>query len=263
MPLWPKPSKSKKNALRVEEAPQHHGQTRYACRWRLCGRWRGHEGGCCWADDGRPLGNLTNFILGLVYGSVAPIFSLITVYGFESSKLTRTGTIFGNANFFLLLAASIVAYVTHSNPTCGLQKVHAVAPLVVGLIFLLAAHKSLKWFLWVYRTRQNKTESEDVKVVSKPGWCCAFVTAFLASLFFSIIGVIAVLIVRRRYLRSRFGAFVGFGFGLVVAGTTLAFYGVPPILLAIGLFLIQISAAHFKRAIVSATALEEKNNSSC
>jgi hypothetical protein len=259
---------AQENALVVEEAPVNQCETRTGgCRrwgsWRRCGsKWRNVDGekrGCCWGDDGRPLGNLSNFIQGLFFGTFAPIFSIISVYGFETSKLSRTGTLFGNANFFLILAAGIISSVTnHHLKSCG--KLYAIAPLVLGLIFLLVAHKSLKWFLWTYKSRANKTESEEVKVVSQSGRCCSFISAFLASLFFSLLGLVIVLIARRRYLSSRYGAFYGFGFGLIVAGITLSFYGVPPVLLAVGLVLNQISSAHFKRAIASAEALEEKNN---
>lgn len=60
-------------------------------------------------DDGRALGNLNNFIAGLLFGLFAPFFSLLCVFGFETKKLTRTGALFGHANFFLLLAFSMIA----------------------------------------------------------------------------------------------------------------------------------------------------------
>jgi len=223
-------------------------ERRWGCR-RWGSKWQ--RTGCCWKDDGRPLGNLTNFIQGLVFGTFAPIFSLMTVYGFETSKLTRTGAIFGNANFFLLLAAGLVVSVVHEHiRSCA--KLWAIAPLVVGLIFLIAAKKSLRWFMWVYDARENKTESEKVKVVSESGSCCGFALAFLASFLLPILGTFVVLIAKRRYLKSRMGAFYGLGFALIITGTVLAFKGVPPVLLAIGLMLVQVSAAHFKRALSEA-----------
>jgi len=261
---------AQENAAAVPQvAPQQENQG--GCRrwggWRSrrCGRnWQNvdSQGGCGWKDDGRQLGNLTNFMQGLVFGAVAPILSLIGVFGFETSKLTRTGALFGNANFFLLFAAGLVSSVIRHglNPHI---KLYALIPLFLGIIFVMVSKCSFRRFLYVYRTRTNKTESEEVKVVSEAGKCCSFLTGFLASLFFSLLGASIVLIARRRNLRARFGAFAGLGVSLIIGGVVLLFVkGIPPVLIGMGLFLIQISAVHFKRAIASALA-KEGNTSSC
>jgi len=60
-------------------------------------------------DDGRPLGDLTSFIHGLFFGMIAPVFSVMAAYGFESKRLSRTGVLLGNANFFLILAILILS----------------------------------------------------------------------------------------------------------------------------------------------------------
>jgi hypothetical protein len=77
---------------------------------RICKKWKGRRCQRTVHDDGRSLGNLNNFIAGLVFGTISPFFSLICIYGFESKKLTRTGALFGHANFFLLLAFSLLAF---------------------------------------------------------------------------------------------------------------------------------------------------------
>jgi len=101
---------------------------------RICKKWRNRKcASKCGTvrDDGRALGNLNNFIAGLLFGTLSPFFSLLCVFGFESKKLTRTGTLFGHANFFLLLAVSMIAFGTspyaHSRPH---DRPHGIQPFV-------------------------------------------------------------------------------------------------------------------------------------
>jgi len=233
-------------------------------RWRRCGRdYQRLDGeksrGCCWKDDGRPLGNLTNFIQGVLFGTFAPLFGLLAVFGFETSKLARTGVLFGTANFLLIFASAMAAFGFHH---CPKSRLFALIPFFIGLIFLIAAKKSFRWFLYVYRTRENKTESEEVKTFAGPGKCCGFILALLASLLFSLLGTFVALIAGRRSLRARFGAFIGLGISLVGKGIYLSvrqFHFGPGVIL-LGLLLMQISAAHFKRAIASAQAKVEATN---
>jgi hypothetical protein len=178
----------------------------------------------------------------------------MTAYGFETSKLTRTGVLFGTANFFFMLASGMVAAMVHHS--CHSRKIFALIPLFFGLIFLIAAKKSFRSFLYLYKSRTNKTESEEVKTIALSGKRCGFISALVVSFLFSIVGCIVALIAGRKSLRARFGAFVGLGAALVAGGVFLAFHGVPPVLVFLGLLLIQISAAHFKRAIASAEAKE-------
>lgn len=335
---------------------------------RLCKRWRGRK--CarkCRAvvDDGRALGNLNNFIAGLLFGTFSPFFSLLCVFGFETKKLTRTGALFGNANFFLLLAFSLIALRTNSyvqenhfrhgahglhpfmpfdnttasnstelphnvtdvvvpaNPQrpqgepnqvhqdednsseshdshdkthaeewkekhhrhknkhwknkhnqmegadkehghgqrgkgCKMFKYAVGASVIAGLVFLITALKSFKRFMSIYRTRENKPESDTVKVVSEAGNCRGFFFGLLASLIWPMVGTALVLIVRRKNLTSRYGALHGLGVFFVLVGILGAFHGVPPFAVLKGLLLCQITSAHFKRAIASANALEAK-----
>jgi hypothetical protein len=325
---------------------------------RICKRWRNRRcarkcGKVC--DDGRALGNLNNFIAGLLFGTFSPFFSLLCVFGFETKKLTRTGTLFGHANFFLLVAACLLAFGTgpHGAPQPhephgmiiplppynntiasasdsvyptgensaasaadpsgvtapglpmpdpqggsvpnhdsesdsedsdeekkhkegkefkkegkhgegkrkGCKKMYKIAvgvSFAVGIIFLIASCKSMRRFMAIYRTRENKTESEVVKVVSEAGNCRGFFLGFIASLVCPWFGTALVLIIRRKNLTGRYGALHGLGVFFVIVGIVGAFHGVPPVALLKGLLLCQISSVHFKRAIASANAQEEK-----
>jgi len=319
---------------------------------RICRRWRNRRcarkcGKVC--DDGRALGNLNNFIAGVLFGTFSPFFSLLCVFGFETKKLTRTGTLFGHANFFLLLATCLLAFGTGPHGTApphdphgmiiplppynntivypsgensaasadpsgvtapdlpmpgpqggsgsgvpnqdsdsedsdeekkhkegkefgkhggrgegtpkGCKKMYKIAvgvTFAVGIIFLIASCKSMRRFMAIYRTRENKSESEVVKVVSEAGNCRGFFLGLVASLVFPWVGTALVLIIRRKNLTSRYGALHGLGVVFIIVGIVGAFHGVPPVALLKGLLLCQISSVHFKRAIASANAQEEK-----
>jgi hypothetical protein len=92
---------------------------------RLCNRWRNRK---CQrkqiVDDGRALGNLNNFILGLLFGFFSPFFSLLCVFGFESKKLTRTGVLYGHANLLLLLAFGLLAFRAAPRAYTGFHGAH-------------------------------------------------------------------------------------------------------------------------------------------
>jgi hypothetical protein len=336
---------------------------------RICRRWRDRKcaSKCAVVDDGRALGNLNNFIAGLLFGTLSPFFSLLCVFGFESKKLTRTGTLFGHANFFLILALSLIAFGTGSytphrphggehgidpffpfpvsnttvtqNATdlafpqggpqgvpqggpfeagredsddehdqksddsdekndsneksddddkkgehdekegqsekkkgkhgdkkehgrrkkgCKMFKISVGASFVVGFIFLIISLKSFRRFMAIYRIRENKPESDTVKVVSEAGNCRGFFLGLIASFLWPMVGTALILIIRRKNLTSRYGALHGLGIFFVFIGVAMAFHGVPPFAVLKGLLLCQISAVHFKRAIASANALEAK-----
>jgi len=92
---------------------------------RLCNRMRNRK---CQkkqiVDDGRALGNLNNFILGLLFGFFSPFFSLLCVFGFESKKLTRTGVLYGHANLFLLVAFGLLAFRAAPHAYSGFHGAH-------------------------------------------------------------------------------------------------------------------------------------------
>jgi len=226
-------------AVPVAQIP---AQPREGCKWSF---WR--RGGynrldaengnrCCYKDDGRPLGDLNSFMKGLAFGTIAPIFSLLCTHGFETSKLTRLGSLFGNANFFLalaLFAARIVGF-------------FAFVPLIISFILLFIAKRSFWWFMSVYAKRD---ESEKMKVVSEVGSCKHFALGLVASLLFCFLGAAIALIAGRRYLKARHGVFIGLGINFVIS--SLFFFHGFAVMIA-GLSLIQITTVHFRRAISSA-----------
>jgi len=209
------------------------------------------EGGCCLKDDGRELGNQTHFAANLAFGSLLPFFSLLVTFGMETSKLARLGVIFGHANFFFTLAAGILAYSRHHHHGCGGG---LIVPVIFGVIFLIVSLCHWKRFVWTYATREKKTDDEVVKSSCVSGRCRDSVIGFLVSFIFPFIGTAIILIARRKVLRSRYGALLGFGFSLIVCGVHTAFHGVPPVALVAGLVLVQFSAVHFRRAIMWADA---------
>jgi len=214
----------------------------------LCGR----SGHCCKpTDDGRPLGTQTDFILHNLLGIFLPFVSLLLSFGFETSKLSRVGVLFGNANFLFALAAGSVAMARHHHDGHFLKWALPLT-LIVGFIFLILAAKSWKRFRFIYQQRQNKKESELVNGVSLPGICRDTIIAAVVSIVFSLLGTVIILIAKRRSLRSRHGAFIGLSLHLIGAGIFSAVKGSPPILLLVGMFLAQVSSVHFRRAIVCA-----------
>lgn len=220
--------------------------------WR-CKQSNGtEEKKCCWMnDDGRPLGNLTNFAQGVALGTVSPLFALLGMYGFETTKLNRTGAWFGTANFFLTAGLGVAAASHHWDHPCSGKA--SIFLMVVGLIALIISVKSFKWFLWTYKTRENKSDHEVVKVISKVGGCAGFVVSFLVSLIFPFIGVMLMLIIGRKELRMRYGALVGFSFYLILSGSVMSiFHGIPPIEFLAGMLLVEMSLVHFKRAFLTA-----------
>jgi hypothetical protein len=240
----------------VNDAPE---PTKESCKKSWCKR--SDQSGCCWKDDGRAFGSFTHFLVSAFLGTVAPLFSLMIVFGFETSKLARTGALFGTANFFLIVAASIVAvvnhlifskteYITHHD----VKNAHIAAgvSLILGLIIVVIAIRSWKRFLFHYRTRETKKEHEVVDVISNVGSCKEYALSMLISVVFPIIGTAIVIIVRRRYLQGRFGALIGLGVYFVSQGIVQAFQAVPPFGIFVGLFLLELTAIHFKRAIICA-----------
>jgi len=217
-------------------------------QWGCKRRW----GGCCWKDDGRPLGTFQNFVVSVIFGTLSPVLSILVMYGMETSKLSRSGVIFGTANSFFVLA-SILLFFSRHNPG-EISTFHIVIPFLLGLIILLVSIRFFRHFLYIYATRQNKTEEELVRVISQVGSCKEFLATFFLSLFIPVIGAAISIIVRRRYLYGRYGALSGLGLFLILVGVWCAFMGHPPITLCIGLLLMEFSFVHFRRAIICAQA---------
>jgi len=303
---------------------------------RRCGRYSrlDSNGGCCMRDDGRPLGDITSFIHGLVFGMFVPIFSVMAVFGFESKKLSRTGVLLGNANFFFILAVLILSGVggmhggrryhqerpggdivppfiepnatavdpiapTELTPTAmpetsnvaqnnmrpddgmqigeegrrghnkerkgchfkGKKLYFAIPAFVLALIFFIVGKKSACSVMAAYRARgDNKTEEETVKVFSEAGTCKNFAIGFIVSFLLPVIGTGLALILGRKYLRTRYGAFIGLAVHTFISGI-FAHRGHGAFLMLFGLVLFQIASVHFRRAI--ATAVAKQGASQC
>jgi len=219
-----------------------------ACQRRSwCSR---RSGGCCIRDDGRPFGTYQNFVQGLFFGTVSPLFSVLMMFGMETSKLSRVGTLFGTANNFLMLSSAMLWW-SHHHP----EHFHFwgyVFLKIVGIIFLVIAVMSFRRFLYIYRIRQEKTPEEKVKVISQIGCRKEFLITFFVSLFFPVIGTFIGLIARRNYLYGRYGALSGFGCFLLVVGILCSFTAHIPVPLFIGLFIVEFALVHFRRAIICA-----------
>jgi hypothetical protein len=238
------PSGATEDSARLVQNETKEAQEGCKKRWGEMCKWKK---GCCWTDDGRPFGTFIDFVSTLTLGSFFPILSLILVFGMETSKLSRTGVMFGHANFFFGLSAILLAVAHHHH-------VHGsviVLSAVVGLIFLIISLKKFRKFLYFYRTRESKPERELVKVISQVGSCKEFVMCFVISFFFSVIGTLILIAARRKYLYSRYGAVCGFGFNLIFCGIHWALNGVPVPLIA-GLVILELALVHFRRAIVCA-----------
>ncbi len=56
----------------------------------------------------RPQGTLTDFISSLLFSMVAPVFGPLLVFLMETSQLARIGSLYGFANFLLVLGMSLL-----------------------------------------------------------------------------------------------------------------------------------------------------------
>jgi hypothetical protein len=232
-----------------------HNNQGSACQRRFWGCRRNNQtGGCCWKDDNRPFGTFQHFAVSLFFGTVAPLLSIIMAYGMETSSLSRIGVIFGTANSLFLATAGLIAWAIHDRGQHPVL-VHFGLPLVFGFIFLVIAMKSWRRFLYFYRTRETKAEEEKVRVISQTGSCTEFAITFFVSLILPVIGVLISIIARKNSLLGRYGALSGFGFCLIVLGVLCTFQGMPPAALALGLFIMELSLVHFRRAIVCAESV--------
>jgi len=205
---------------------------------------------CGWKDDERPLGSFQNFVVSVIFGTISPVLAVILMFGMETSKLSRLGAIFGTANSFIMLPAIITAYLKHTG-NHG-ENIHTIIPLIVGIVTFVVALKSWRGFLYIYRRRENKTDEERVKVISQIGCQGEFAASFFVSLLLPVFGALICVIIKRKSLLGRYGALSGFGLCLVIMGTTMAFKGIPPILLLVGILLMEFSLVHFRRALVCA-----------
>lgn len=220
--------------------------------WGGCRTWGNKRNeGCGWTDDGRPLGSFQDFIVSVVFGTISPVLAIVMMYGMETSKLSRLGAIFGTANSFILLSAILTSYAQHYK-NVEARHIQTIVPLILGLIALVIALKCWRRFLYIYRRRENKTEQERVRVISQIGSCGDFAASFFVSLLLPVFGALISVIIKRKSLLGRYGALSGFGFFLIILGTGMTFKGVPPVPLVAGIFIMEFTLVHFRRALVCA-----------
>jgi len=169
----------------------------------------------------------------------------------ETSKLSRVGVLFGHANFFFTGAAAALAIARHNHDGHFLKVVLPVT-LVLASIFLISAIKSWKRFSRIYRERSNKRDSELVHSITPAGTRKQFIIAYLVSFFIPIIGTAIMLIVRRKFLKSRYAALHALAIHVIIAGIHAAAKGFPPVAVLLGLIMVQTLVVHFRRAIICA-----------
>jgi len=228
------------------------------CRkWGGCRRWGNSEGGCC--NSNRPQGTFSEFFWNLLFGLVAPVFAPFFVCLMETSQSARLGTLYGTADFFVVLGMSLLhrmnrgddeeegGHDRHENKHKMLG--FGIATLVLGVILLVVACKKSWWML--YQNWQSLKEKKDAAamdtVVSPAGTKCQYYVSFFISLVFPFIGTL-IRVACNRSLHSRFGSFKGIAIFLFILGAVV----LPFPLSVFGLVLSQVGAFHFRRAIILA-----------
>jgi len=189
-------------------------------------------------------GTTGNFVAGLLFGTVFPVFSWILVWGMETTKLTRLGVLFGTADFFLICAMGAVKMFVHAEEHRFIILGVGIALLVLSLILLIVGTKKSFCFLMSFESSGKKMIINS-EVGARRSKCISFVLSF----FFSFVGA-GLRVVFSRSLMSRFGTLKGFGFHLLVVGAVMPCNHLPVALL--GLYIIQISNIHFRMALISA-----------
>jgi len=82
--------------------------------------------------------------------------------------------------------------------------------------------------------------------------CGEFAASFFVSLLLPVFGALISVIIKRKSLLGRYGALSGFGLCLIIMGTAMTFKGIPPILLIVGILMMEFTMVHFRRALVCA-----------
>lgn len=208
-----------------------------------CSRWSGHgQGGCCNKVDPRPVGEFSHFLGGLALGTFFPIVGPILVGAMETSQLAGLGSFYGTLDILLVMSFAFLhaAPFTHH----GLYIAGGIF-LFISLIMALVGCCKTRRVLRAYETAVTKDPIVALPVISEEGKRCQYVVSCLISFFLPVIGTIPRVIFSRSLL-SRFGSIKGLAWFFVVMG---AWTGTP--ILLPGLFMIQISNIHFRRALIS------------
>jgi len=231
----------------LPEAPLNQGgacgRNAGGCQTKGWCRWRGGEGGCCNYVDPRPIGEFSHFLGGLVLGTFVPIVGPILIGAMETSQLAALGSFYGTVDLLFLISFGLF----HMGAD------HHGAYIAAGLFLLLSIILSFvgccktRRAMRAYETAVAKDPSIALPVISEEGKRCQYCVSAVLSFFLPIIATIPRVIFSRS-LHSRFGSIKGLGWSFLVFG---ALTGTPVALM--GLYLIQVSNVHFRRALVCAS----------
>jgi hypothetical protein len=194
----------------------------------------------------RPLGTYYDFLLGMGFGVIAPIFSTAVIFGMETSKISRLGNMFGTANAFVLLATICFLFARFAHGLIVLAILFLIAAIVM---YVVTVRKFYRPFLCDYQGVVFSSP-EAVTVISHPGERRDFWISFFFSFFLSVLGTL-IRIFWNKSLQSRYGALLGLAIHLIVFGAIFSFTDAGMHLLT-GLILLQCTLVHFKRAFVCA-----------
>jgi len=208
-----------------------------------CRRWRGGEGGCCNYVDPRPVGEFSHFLGGLALGTFVPVIGPILVGAMETSQLAALGSFYGTVDLLVMIALAC----WHAAPMSGHHGLYiagGIFSFLSVILFLVGCCKTRR-VLKAYETAVSKDPIVALPVISEEGKRCQYVVSCVISFFLPVIGT-ALRVMFSRSLLSRFGSIKGLGWSFLIFG---AITGCPIALL--GLYLIQLSNVHFRRALIS------------
>jgi len=197
-------------------------------------------------DCERPLGTYMDFLLGMGFGVISPVFSTAVIFGMETSKISRLGNMFGTANAFTMAAVWCFLLAKYAH---GLIALGIMSLITAIVLYVVTVRKFYRPFLCDYQGA-NFASAEGVTVVSKAGERRDYWISFFFSFFLSVLGTL-IRIFYNKSLQSRFGALKGLAIHLIVFGSIFCFtdFGIH---LLCGLVLLQCTLLHFRRAFICA-----------
>jgi len=187
-----------------------------------------------------------DFLLGMGFGVIAPVFSTAVIFGMETTKISRLGNMFGTANAFAFLA---LACFLLARLAPGLIVLGILSIITAIVLWVVTVRKFYRPFLCDYQGVAFSSP-EAVKVTSKIGEKREFWISFFFSFFLSVIGTL-IRIFYNKSLMSRFGALKGLAVHLIVFGAIFSFSDFGFHFLT-GLVLLQCTLVHFRRAFICA-----------
>jgi len=206
-----------------------------SCRWGRCCKWTSKQ----------PLGENYEFATSLLLSNIFPVISFLIIMAMESTQLSRIGTLYGNANFFLMAGIGALFYGSHMSYIGG------AILLLVSLVLYVVGLKYWCAFLFAYKQFTEANPAEKAKVVSDAGCRKDYWISFFISFFIPVLGSL-IRIACNKSLQSRFGTLKGLAYHLIVFGA-LTFGADHGMRIILGLLLIQFSSTHFRKTLICAT----------